>query len=370
VLCSLLLARQAASPQLVGLARGRVVQLAVPWAARVDAVSVKLFQRVRRDDVVAILDHGVIAARIEQVQAEIARLRAEHDYERELLEAELGSRRSEWDAEERAFARDATELAIRLREARVELEYDRAMLAGLNASAGSFDALVTAGHAAPTELELARAEATATAKRAAENERLVSDLEARLADAQGRAQRHQGLEPRVPSETPAFDQLQHAIGVQLGLLAELQVQRAQSILRAPFDGMIVEIQGRAGEAALRRPGEGDLRRPGEVVGAGEPVVAIAEERPTEVLVWALDGPGGGVKPGAAIELTSDAPRRQVAVSTIQSVGATMERLPESLWGVERVPRWGRPFLVPIPEGFDVAAGGRVAVRLRPSGGGS
>jgi multidrug efflux pump subunit AcrA (membrane-fusion protein) len=267
-LCGFLLARHVETPRLPGLARGRVVQLAVPWAARIDSVPVELFQKVARDEVVAILDHGVLAAQIDQVEAEIARLRSEHDHEQDVLDAELGARHSEWDAEGRAFARDATELALRLREVQVELEYDRAMLAGLNANVASLEALVAAGHAAPAELALARAEATAIAKRGAESERLASDLAARTQEAMSRAERHQDLAPLRPSISTASDELEYAIRVQLGLLGELQAQRALCILRAPFDGVVVEAHGRAGEAALLRSGEGGIRRPGEVVGAG------------------------------------------------------------------------------------------------------
>jgi multidrug efflux pump subunit AcrA (membrane-fusion protein) len=363
-LCAVLLGRDAASPRAVGLARGRVVQLSVAWPARVEAVPVKLFQKVERDQVVAIVDHSVVSAQIEQVEAEIARLRAEHTENQDLLDADVGARRSDWSAESRAFARDASELAIRLHEVRVELEYDRAMAEGLQAHVASLEPLVVAGHAAPAELDLARAEAAATKSRALENERLAADLEERLAQAESRRDQHMGHEPVRPPRAPAMDHLTHAIGVQVGLLRELQAQRAQSILKAPFDGTVVTLLGRAGEAALRRPGEGDVRFAGEVVAAGDPVIAIAADRPTEIVGYVVGRTGGRLREGREVRLVNPAGKAQIGVSKIESISPTVERLPESLWGASGIASWGRPFLVPVPEGFDVTAGDRVHVHFR------
>ena len=364
IVCLVFLARRAQAPQLVGLARGRVVQLSVPWAARVEAVPVGLFQRVRRDEVLAILDHSVLTAQIEQTEAEIARLRSEHAENQGLLDAEVGARLADWDAGGRAFARDAAELEIRLHEVEADLRYDRSMLEGLRANVTMLEKSVANGHAAPAELELSRAEAAATASRHAANERLAADLRTRLTEALGRQRKHLEYQPVRPSRATAVDHLTQAIAVQVALQRELEAQREQCILRAPFDGTIVEIRGRAGEESLRRPGEGALRRPGEVVGAGEAVVAVASERPTEVVAYLMHGDGERLRPGLEVELVRAQGGRQVAISRIEAVGPTRERLPESLWGETQVPRWGRPLIVRIPPEFDVVAGDPVDVWFR------
>jgi len=362
LICVFLLARHARESSWTGLARGRIVHLSVPWDARVEATPVSLFQHVRRGDVVAILDHSVLAAQIQAVEAEIARLRSEHDEIQGLLDAEVAERRSDWSAETRAFARDAAELAVRLKEAEADLEYDRSMLVGLEGNAAILEKMFATGHVAQAEVELARAEAVATANRAAANERLVLDLRGRLAASEAREAEHAGLEPSRPARAPANDHLAQAIAVQVGLQRELEAQRDQCILRAPFDGTVVEIRGRAGEESVRRPGEGDLRRPGEVVGAGEPVIAVAAARPSEIVTYVASGSGDRLRPGVEVELVSGA-TRQVAASVVEAVGPAVERMPESMWGPMQVPRWGRPILVRIPQGFDVAVGDTVGVRL-------
>jgi hypothetical protein len=56
-------------------------------------------------------------------------------------------------------------------------------------------------------------------------------------------------------------------------------------------------------------------------------------------------------------------KRRVTRSAIASVGSTIDRLPERLWE-NQIPRWGRPFLVPIPQGLEVVAGERVEIRFQ------
>jgi hypothetical protein len=93
------------------------------------------------------------------------------------------------------------------------------------------------------------------------------------------------------------------------------------------------------------------------------VIAVAADRPSEVVAYVMDPGGSRLRSGLGVELMSGA-ARQVAVSEIQAVGPVVERLPESLWGDTQLPRWGRPLLVRIPPGFDVAVGEMVDLRLR------
>jgi len=346
-----------------GIARGRVVQLSVPWDARVRAMPVEPFQPVRRGDVVGVLDDSVLEAQIAAVEAEIGRLRAEHRANRALLEAETHTRRSRWEADARSFDEDASRLAVALREALADLEYDRALLGGLEANAGHLERLVDRGHAATAEVELARAEAAATARRVEQASALVADLEARLAAAEARGSQFRGAAPAAPASDPAADHLTQAIAVQEALRQELVAQREQCVLRAPFDGTVLELHGRAAETPLRRPGEGNMRRPGESVGPGDPVVVVASERPVEIVAWAVEGRDAEIRPGLEVVLTATAPQRQWVDARVTAVGASVERLPERLWGQFQVPEWGRPFLVALPPGFAVAAGDRVDVRV-------
>jgi hypothetical protein len=327
-------------------------------------MSVEPFQTVARGDVVAMLDDSVLQGQIAAVEAEIERLRAEHGQDRAILEFDADAQRARWEADARAFERDTAQLAIALHEARVDLEYDRALLQGLESNVAHLDRLVERGHAAGSEVGLARAEAVATARRVEEGARLVADLEARQQDAEARELEFRSRPPGPPSRDPADVHLQNAIAVQEGLLRELLAQRELCVVRAPIDGTVLEIQPRAADAPLQRPGEGNMRRPGESVGPGEPIVVIASARPVEVVAWAPEGRDGSLEAGAAVVLTTMGGRRQIVEAEVSAVGASVERVPERLWGQLQIPEWGRPFLVPLPPDLAVAAGDRIHVRLR------
>ena len=368
VACLAIATWRSGSDGIVGVARGRIAQLSVPWSARVTAINVEPFQPVRRGEVLALLDDSLLRAQITTVRAEIERLRAEHVQDEGLLDADVRSRAADWAADDRAFEADAARLAVEQREVQVELDYDRALLVGLQANVARLDDLLARGHAAPSELELVRAEADATARKIAQNERLLADLERRHREAQGRSESFAARAPLRPSRSTAARHVAEAIAVQEGLLRELEAQREQCILRAPFDGRVVEIQGRAGEMAMRRAGEGTIRRPGEVVGPGEPVVVVAAERPTEVVAYAPDGRGAEVRPGIEVIVMATGSLRQRGSARIAAVSPTIERLPERLWPSPLFPQWGRPFVVPLPEGFLATAGDRVRVHIVESAG--
>jgi multidrug resistance efflux pump len=365
---AVLLWQRSASQGYAGLARARVAQLSVPFAARVAVVSVGLFQPVRRGDVVALLDDEALQGQIAAVEAEIVRLRAEHALNQGLLDADLSDQLSDWDSNQRGFDSDAMDLLVTMQEVRADLEYDRAMLEGLAANAARLERLVGVGHAAAIEVELARAEADATAERVRANEQLLARLEQNERAVEQRRSAHLDRRPAASPSAEAQNQLKGAIAVQKGLLRELEALRDQCVLRAPFDGVVIENAARAGDAVFRRPGEGAIGVPGEVVDAGEPVVTVAADRPTEVVAYAVVGSSSSLEAGRLVTLRTHGSTPQIVESRISSVGPTVERLPEVLWNPQlfnqQIPTWGRPIVVPIPSGMTVATGDRVTVRIR------
>jgi multidrug resistance efflux pump len=361
--CVPLLWLRSSSPKLSGLARGRIAQLSVPFAVRVKAVPVELFQKVQQGDVVALLDDSVLQAQIATIEAEIVRLRAEHAETQGLIDADTRDRLTEWDAEQRAFDNDTVQLVVTLQEAKADLEYDRALLEGLRANAARLEALVQRGHTPSAELELARAEAEATARKVRERELLVANLQAQETAAAARRTAFRDRRPVRPSVAEAQEHLTEAIAVQQGLRQELEAQRAQCVLRAPFDGSVIVTHLRTAEATAQRPGEGILPTPGDVVNAGEPVVTIVADRPTEIVAYATEQQSSGLDSGREVVLTTLGAPQQIASARIATVSSTIEILPERLWR-NQLPEWGRPFIVPIPPGMRVTTGDRVGVKLQ------
>ncbi|MBE3070235.1 MAG: HlyD family efflux transporter periplasmic adaptor subunit [Planctomycetes bacterium] len=348
----------------VGLARGRLSHVSAVYDARIKHIPVRLYEKVNKGQVIAILDDAVVVGQIDAVSAEMARLRAEYAENQSLLDADLGDRLARWDAENRAFANDLAQLSLGLQELKAVLAYDRALLEGLRATMQSADQLVRGGLGPLADFQLAKAEYEATVKKIEENDRLAARLLAERQAAEERQAAHLQRRPVAPSQETAWEHLRQAVAVQQGLLNELEAQRAEYVLRAPFDGIVVEIQGRPRDAALQRPGEGVVRGPGEVVTPGDAVVTIAEGRPTEVVAFADSDQATRLRPGLEVELATTGPGRQSARSAVVAVGPTIQRLPESLWVDPRIPQWGRPFLVMIPPEMMLNAGDQVMVRKR------
>jgi multidrug efflux pump subunit AcrA (membrane-fusion protein) len=346
-----------------GVARGRVARLSVSEPARVEAIHVQPFQHVREGEVLAVLADDVPVARIAATQAEIARLRAEFAENRGLTEADVEERLARWEAASRAFDDDMTQIGIELQQARAELQYDRALVEGLREQSESLERTFRDGHAAGSEVAMARAEFEATARRVEENERLVARLEDDQAAIEARRKAYRRSRPMPLPEESALGHLSQAVAVQEALAREYEALRDELVIRAPFDGLIVDIQSSAGEAALQRPGEGAIRQPGEVVAPGEPVVVVADGRPSEIVAYDDTG-DDELRPGAEVDVLTFGRPQMKAVSRVTAVGATVERLPERLWRVAGQAEWGRPFVIPIPPGFEVDAGERVLVRIR------
>jgi len=355
------------SGSVVGMARGRVSQVSATYAGRIRSITVRLSERVSKGQVVALVDDTLLVAQIATISAEVDRLRAEYKKERSIINADVANRRSEWVAEQRVFAGDVAELKMKMSELKTILEEDRALLKGLAVEMTNTSRLVS--HKILPAVELDRLRATygaLDAKIRANEGDMLKLLAVEQKAAQDRTEDYARHTPLLPSEDIDLEHLRKAIRVQEGLIQELEAQRSETVLRAPFDGIVIEVQPRAGDAALRRPGERVLRFAGEIVAAGEPILAIAETSPTEVIAYAGERQMNSLRVGAAVEIRTRTHPVQMEWSRAVAVTPTVERLPERLWADPRIPTWGRPFRVSIPHGMKLSPGELVWVRWLPA----
>lgn len=358
----LLLERRSGSFLAVGVARGRVEQVSAVTPGRIAGVQVNLFDRVQAGQVLARIDDGPLAGQAAAILAEMDRLRAEHDENRSILEADVANRHSEWVAEHRAFCGDTVTLTLHVHELRTTLETDRVLLADLEREVENTRALVEQEAVPAYELAKACALADSLARKVDQTQAWLTQAEVELAQARERMADYENHLPVLADEQISDGHLQQAVAVQAGLLAEVEALRRDQVLRAPFDGVVVEIQPTAGEAALRRTGEGAVRATGEVVVAGEPVLTIAAERPEDVVAYAPDDVAEQLHVGMEVELATLSQPVRRARTQVVAVGPTVERMPERLWPGPALPAWGRPFLVAVPPELALRPGEVVHVR--------
>ncbi len=362
--------------EVVGIARGQVRQIAVNCPARLKTVHVQLFDNVKKGQTVAVVNTVLdneqprveLQAQLDPILAEIEHLAAQLVPTQDDLLAEKADRQTNRLSDSRRFSVDVENARVQVLSLRSQIASDRIILEDLAMEAKIVRDLLEQDAVAPYELEKAQVQYNALAKKIEENEHLLEQGKSDLALNQQRWDEYARSHPFHPSVDDALEVIRKQIGVQErlmdGLLSQLEALKSREALelKAPIDGVVIPVQQRANEVRLRRPGEKILRRPGEVVAAGEPILAIAEVRPSEIIAYVSDKQLGQVEEKMLVELIKDREPPQIATSQITHVGPTMELMPERLWLNPNIPQWGRPVVIDIPEGLELVPGEMVGIR--------
>jgi hypothetical protein len=126
--------------------------------------------------------------------------------------------------------------------------------------------------------------------------------------------------------------------------------------------MVIAVRQRAAEVLLQRPGEQMIRRAGEVVAAGDPILAVAEQEPTEIVAYVSEHQLMLLKDQMTVRLVKAREPAQIAQSRVSRIGPTIELMPQRLWLNPNIPQWGRPVLIDIPPGMTIVSGEIVGIR--------
>jgi multidrug efflux pump subunit AcrA (membrane-fusion protein) len=349
--------------EIVGMAQGQVREIAATVTGRLKTVSVELFETVNRGQVLATLADEFLNVQIATILAEIERLQAELNATGDLLAAEAANRQTDWVGTYRRFCFDVEQSKLSALQLKTQIETDRIMLEDLELDVKISKDLLAKDAVTPYDLQKAQAAHDAIATQIRENELLMTQYEQDLKKAEQRRDEFAQHQPVNRSIDEALNPIRKAIKVQEGLINELSAQRVELVLKAPIDGVVIQIRGRANEVALHRPGEGILHKPGEIVLAGETILTIAETKPTEIIAYADEKRAGQIRENMEVELMKTSPPAQIAKSAqITHVGPAIEPVPVRLLRNPNIPQWGRPFLVKIPPGIELTPGELVGIR--------
>jgi len=362
--------------EIVGMARSPVVHVSVNCEARLISVPVKLFENVKKGQTVAIVNTVLdneqpriqLQTQLDAILAEIQHLSAQLVPTQEILLAEESDRVNSHIARMRTFDTDIESARIQILSLRSQIASDRIVLDDLAIEAKIFRDLLEQKAIAPYEHEKAQVQYNALKKKIDENNNLLEQAKSDLTQAQQRRDQYAKSLPFNPSVDDALDVIRKQIAVQErlmdGVLAQLEALKARENLelKAPIDGVVIPVQQQTNEALMRRPGEKIMGRPGEAVTAGEPIIAIAEARPSEIIAYIGDRLLGQVEEKMPVEIIKDRVPPQIAKSQITQVGPTMELMPERMWLYPNMPQWGRPVLIEIPEGLELIPGEKIGIR--------
>jgi multidrug resistance efflux pump len=237
---------------------------------------------------------------------------------------------------------------MRVLELKAQIEADRIAVDALEVERKAFlvQRLSDPNEAVYYELQVMKARRETLGNQIEENGRLLEQAEQDLGQTEQRRDEFAQLQPQHPPVDTALEVIQKAIAVQMQRMEELVARRQPLVLTSPIDGVVSLVQHKAGEAIL----------------AGEPILSIAEVKPSEIVAYAGEDQLGRVREGLVVELIKDGEPPQVANSQVVYLGPGMELMPQRLWRNPNIPQWGQPVLIKIPPGMELLPGEPVGIR--------
>lgn len=304
----------------VGLVQGRIYQVASIDRSRLKSVSVELFERVEKGQILAVLDDESL--RID--------------------------RKTDFMMRYRQFANDTEESRARILKLNTTLEPDFLYLKDLELEIKITEDLLSKGAISPYELQKVQTAYSALARKVEENQFLLTQYQRDFKTALKRRDEFAEQRSTYLSAEYALEVIGSGAEDAQGkrILDELLRERATLVLRSPCAGVVSHI----------------YNKPGETVLPGEAILTIAETNPSQVITYIPESRLGRVRENLAVKIVKNSYPYQIASSRVIYLGPTVEMLPERLWYSPNTPQWGHPLLIEIPAGFQVMPGERVGIK--------
>ncbi len=342
--------------EVLGLAQGQIRQISSTSMGRLQNVPVQLFESVREGDVVAIidtvLDHKHLEVELEAKQAvfsaEIEQLQAELKATSNRLTVEAANRKNDMVDTQRRFALDVENAKLRTLQLKASLEPDQIRLEELELDSKilAVQEPLQSNTAILYEQKKLKKQYDALAKEIEENRHLLVQAENDLEQAISRRDEFALRQPANPELETVLEPMRAAINVKQVQIAEILTDRQALELKAPFDGIVSEIQRKSGEAVL----------------AGEPILSIAETKPREILAYANQDLASRLEANMKVKLIKNSIPQQVASSQITHLGPGVQLVPEQLRSDPGVLEWGRPMLIKVPPNMKLMPGEIVGIK--------
>lgn len=361
----------------VGMARGQIREISSTCDGRLKSVNVDLFDRIKEGQTVVVVDtvmeneellEADLNSQLAAAMAQIEHLTAQLVPAQETLLAEEADREMNRVTEIRRFVVDAEQARLQVLDLKAQIASDQILLADLASELKITKELLESEAVAPYELQKAQVQYDSLAKKIQENQSMLEQAEEHKDLAEKRLQEFKSREVTQPSVDKALDVIRKEIRVQEelvhGLVAQLEALKNHKILeiKSPVDGIVIQIQESANRSLATRPGENVMKRPGEVVRTGEPIMAVTELKPTEIVVYVSEEQRSLVRESTTVEVASRGNPGQTAQCEVAYIGPTLELIPERLWRNPNIPQWGWPVVIKIPEQMELVSGELVGVR--------
>jgi multidrug resistance efflux pump len=322
-----------------GFAEGIPYRLASVEPARVESVLVKVGDRVRAGQVVAVLDARAIDGEMRAAEAEKARVIAE------IAKAGVEAKATRVDMV-RGLSGGKADAERSVREATTRLETARAELKAVKSELAKRKVGVAAGVVRAPDLAELEIRVAALTRNIAEEERAV-----KVYEAQSQSAEDLGAPAEDSWVQAATAPLEAEIKVYERQLRTLEARRDRYILRAPADGQVSVIYG----------------QPDSVVGPNLPLIEIMPDSPGRIVACLAEDVHAPVSVGAVATARPWAARDRALPGKAISVGPVTE-LPLRCRRDAQTPIWGRLVTVELNPPAMVVPGESFEVRFEPDGG--
>lgn len=294
--------------------------VAAKYTTRLAQLNVREAAVVKKDEVLAELDHRDLDSMILEAKAEVARaMAAIHQAEAGVAHAEAQRAQARLSvtqadveitaAEAAVLAADAViaEIRVSLEDARRRLRIDEALVEARAIEANRADDR-------QTEVRLNQARLAAAEQKKTESEKRVA-----VARAQAQAMRSsvQSADAQILAARANQEAAQASHQAAEARVKTLETQREDYFIRAPFDGVISE----------RIAEQGEIVAPVSIGGtqAKGAIVTVVERASLQAEVDVAEGFLERIKPGGRARITVDAFPKEVFPGTVQRILPVVDR---------------------------------------------
>jgi multidrug resistance efflux pump len=298
----------------------------------------RLFDKVAANQVVAQLDDGLLSSEMATLQTDLARLQKEVEAAKAKLPASEADRSQTYLAQSIQVRFELEQRRIAALTQQVQVEGDRLEAERTNTYFECIKPLYEKKMISEQEYANARLYRDEAAKRLAENLKVADEAKRQQRDAE---ERLTTLRDFLPLDVKTqLAPIAAAIDVQNTRIAGLEVRIKQLTIHAPNSGVIAAIH----------------HWPGENVPAGEPILTIASDKGSYLVSFVRQEQHVEPEKGMAVDVRKRAAVSSASEMAVESVGPQIEPIPQHLCRDPKIPEWGLPVRIALPDSFPCRPG--------------
>jgi multidrug resistance efflux pump len=292
-----------------------------------------LYEIVEKGDVLAQLDDRPLRAEMETLVRELSRLKKELDAASAKLVVSEATRGLDYMAEKVRLRVELEQRSLVVVERQVDVAVNRLEAQRKSTYFDCLKPLYEKKIVSELELTNARLLRDEAVKRLAENTKVLGEAETEKKGAETRL----ALMPKFQSAdvTKVLAPIAEAVRVQEAKINGVDVEISRLTVHAPFKGMICAIHA----------------WPHSAIRAGDPIVTLASDKGRYLVSYVRQEQHVEPKEDMAVDV-----RKRLAISPtvrtiVERVGPQVEPIPVHLCRDPKMPEWGRPVRITLPDGF-------------------